>query len=114
MASFPIGGGQGLWSCPAGSGLLPGLQGKAMGTTVAAKGGGGVCVVPAALVSPGQGMAGAGKSMAAKGLIAGGGACKGLSLGLGIGLGLWGPAILAGLGRRRPTACGAAGRRSMR
>ena len=42
-------------------------------------------------------MAGAGKSIAAKG-VAAAGCGKGLSLGLGIGLGLWGPAILAGLG----------------
>ncbi len=98
MATFPMGGGLGLWSCPAGSGLLSGLHGKAAASTVVAKGGGGVCVVPAALGNPGQGIAGAGKSLVAKGVIAGGGACKGLSLGLGIGLGLWGPAILAGLG----------------
>ena len=103
MAAFPIGGGQGLWSCPAGSGLLPGLHTKAAASTAALKGGGGVCVVPAALGTPGQqGLAGAGKSMMAgsmaKGAIAGGGMGKGLCLGLGIGLGLWGPAILAGLG----------------
>ncbi len=98
MAAFPMGGGQGLWSCPAGSGLLPGLHVKAGVATVAANGGAGACVVPAALGSPGPGLAGAGKSVVAKGVIVGGGACKGLSLGLGIGLGLWGPAILAGLG----------------
>ena len=110
MATFPMGGGQGLWSCPAGSGLLPSLHGKAAAATLAAGGGAagagaggvGACVVPAALGSPGPGLAGAGKSVAAgglaKGAIVGGGACKGLSLGLGIGLGLWGPTILAGLG----------------
>ncbi len=98
MATFPLGGGTGLWSCPAGSGLLPSLHAKAGAATLAAQGGGGVCVVPAALAAPGAGMAGAGKSLAAKGVLAGGGACKGLSLGLGIGLGLWGPTVLAGLG----------------
>ena len=96
MATFPIGGGLGLWSCPAGSGLLPGLH--AQTAAVGAKSGGGACVVPAALGSPGPGAAGTGKSLAIKGAVVGGGACKGLSLGLGIGLGLWGPAILAGLG----------------
>ena len=113
MATFPMGAGQGLWSCPAGSGLLPGLHSKAAAaSTVAIKGGGGgACVVPAALGAPGAGfagghgmagvgpgMAGVGPGMMAKGVVAGGGVCKGLSLGLGIGLGLWGPAILAGLG----------------
>ena len=83
MATFPMGTGQGLWSCPAGAGGAPGLQAKA--ATVA-------------LGTPGPGLAGVGKTMAGKGMIVGGGACKGLSLGLGIGLGLWGPAVLAGLG----------------
>ncbi len=111
MATFPMETGQVVWPCPGGSGLLPGLQSKAA-ATVALKGGGGACVLPAALgvhsagFAGGHGlagtgpniMAGTGPSVMAKGLVAGGGTCKGLSLGLGIGLGLWGPMILAGLG----------------
>ncbi|MEI8393158.1 MAG: magnetic particle specific iron-binding protein [Rhodospirillaceae bacterium] len=77
MATFPIGAGQGVIACPA----------KA---TAAGMANGGAI--------PPHVMAGAGKSMVAKGVMAGGVGCKGLSLGLGIGLGLWGPAILAGLG----------------
>ena len=102
MGTFPIGAGHGLLSCPAGSGLMPGLYSKgATAVTAAVKGGCVVRGVPAALGGPGPGMvAGAGKTMAAKGLAAGGliAGGKGLSLGLGIGLGLAGPAILAGLG----------------
>ena len=93
MATFPLGAGHGLMSCPAGAGLLPGLYAK----PVALGGGHGI-------VGAGQSIAA--KSMAAngtvggavKGAVAGGVACKGLSLGLGIGLGPLGPMVLAGLG----------------
>ncbi|MEI6986848.1 MAG: magnetic particle specific iron-binding protein [Rhodospirillaceae bacterium] len=102
MVTFPIGTGHGFMSCPAGAGLLPALHHQGpIAVTAAIKG---VCPatgLPVALGGPGRDvMIGAGKAMAVKGpaacaTLAGG---KGLTLGLGIGLGLWGPAILAGLG----------------
>ncbi len=78
--------GGGLMSCPAGSGLLPGLhvQGAAAGAAkgvVAAMGGNGAMVQA--------------PSLASKAVVAGSIGGKGLSLGLGIGLGLWGPVVLA-------------------
>ncbi len=96
MAIFPMGAGQGLMSCPAGSGLLPGLHTKSV-AVAGGGGGGGAKVLGVALESPRGAAFGAGKTAAAK-VLAGGCGAKGLSLGLGIGLGLWGPVILAGLG----------------
>ena len=88
-----LGAGAGLLSCPAGSGLMPGLhfQGGL------AAGSGGAKGVTAALGQSAASVpavsAGAGKAALAGGAVAGG---KGLSLGLGIGLGLWGPLLFAG------------------
>ena len=88
-----LGAGAGLLSCPAGSGLMPGLH---LQGSIAA-GSGGAKGVTAALgqnaASAPVVSAGAGKATLAGGALAGG---KGVSLGLGIGLGLWGPLLLAG------------------
>ena len=77
-----------------GAGVSPGCMAKVVPTGMAK-------VVPTALGPQSQGAAlGMGKSLATKGMVAGGAGagCKGLSLGLGIGLGFWGPVVLAGLG----------------
>ncbi|CAK0755993.1 Magnetosome protein MamG [Azospirillaceae bacterium] len=97
MVGFPIGSGHGFLSCPAGSGILPGLhyQTAAMTKGCVAQG------MTAALGSPGPAVSGGVAPMTTKGIMAGGsvvGGCKGLSLGLGVGLGFWGPLVLAGLG----------------
>ncbi len=87
-AHLGAGAGGGLLSCPAGSGLLPGLhaQGAMAGSAkgmVAAMGANGAMV---------QAPSAASKAVIAGGIGAG---SKGVSLGLGIGLGLWGPVVLA-------------------
>ena len=84
-AGLHLGAGGGLLSCPAGSGLLPGLHaqgGMAKGITAALGTGAAASPSPSA----------AAKAAMATTVGVGG---KGLSLGLGIGLGLWGPVLLA-------------------
>ncbi len=80
-----LGVGGGMLSCPAGPGLLPGLQaqGGAAKGIVAALGANGTMTQSSSVAA---------KTAMAATVGAGG---KGLSLGLGIGLGLWGPALLA-------------------
>ena len=86
-----LGAGAGLLSCPAGSGLMPGLH---LQSGFAAGSGGAKSVTAAlgqnAATTP---VASVGKAAISGGALVGG---KSISLGLGIGLGLWGPLLLAG------------------